>query len=222
LIKLFIKLFGVFSIISLPTIYAQSFEIQDGSKHYNAFINTTCEQELCDAKAEIKLFKKGQKTVFQKFYSDELTMYLDNNSKPSANVVQIYGEQSPLIFGDFNFDGTEDVAIRNGNDGAYGGPVYDIYVFNKTKHKFVFSKELSSLTQENLGMFTIDEARKRIITFNKSGCCYHTTSEYIVVPKKDLLLVEETIQEATENKVTVTSRQLIHGKWREKVKYFNQ
>lgn len=184
MIKLFIKLFGVFSIISLPTIYAQSFEIQDGSKQYNAFINTTCEQELCDAKAEIKLFKKGQKTVFQKFYSDELTMYLDNNSKPSANVVQVYGEQSPLIFGDFNFDGTEDVAIRNGNDGAYGGPVYDIYVFNKTKHKFVFSKELSSLTQENLGMFTIDEARKRIITFNKSGCCYHTTSEYIVVPKK--------------------------------------
>lgn len=219
MIKLFIKLFGIFSIISLPTIYAQSFEIQDGSKQYNAFINTTCEQELCDAKAEIKLFKKGQKTVFQNFYSDELTMYLDNNSKPSANIVQIYGEQSPLIFGDFNFDGTEDVAIRNGNSGSYGGPVYDIYVFNKTKHKFVFSKELSSLTQENLGMFTIDEARKRIITFNKSGCCYHTTSEYIVIPKKDLLLVEETIEEATENKVTVTSRQLIHGKWREKVKY---
>lgn len=202
--------------------HAQIFEIKNGSKNYDAKIDVECDQDQCGGKAKITLYPKGTKHELQSFDSDELTMYLDKNFKPSVNVIQLYNEQSPLIFDDFNFDGTEDLAIRNGNYGSYGGPVYDVYVFNKTKKKFVLSDELSSLTQENLGMFQIDAAKKRIITFNKSGCCYHITSEYMVVPNKELLLVREFIEAVVTSgeKVEVTDRNLVNGKWKEKTKYY--
>lgn len=221
--KIICNSLGIYLAFSLSITNAQVFEIQDGSKHYDAVIDIACEKDECGAKAEVKLLKKGSKAVFQTFHSDELTMYLDEKFKPSVNVIQLYGEQSPLIFDDFNFDGTEDLAIRNGNYGSYGGPVYDIYVFNQSKNKFVLSQELSALTQENLGMFELDKKRKRIIAFNKSGCCYHIRSEYQVVPRKGLLLVREFIEDATSPKgdqVEVTDRNLVNGKWKEKTKYY--
>lgn len=225
------KLFFKLQLINLAFIlmilsqssHAQIFEIKNGSKNYDAKIDVECEQDQCGGKAKITLYQKGTKYEVQSFDSDELTMYLDKNFKPSVNVIQLYNEQSPLIFDDFNFDGAEDLAIRNGNYGSYGGPVYDIYVFNKTKKKFVFSDELSNLTQENLGMFQIDHDKKRIITFNKSGCCYHITSEYIVVPNKGLVLVHDFEEDATsvqDEKVKVTERNLVNGKWKEKTKYY--
>ena len=212
---------GLFVSSMISVTHSQVFEIKDGSDHYDAKIQVQCELDQCDGRAEITLFKKGLKHVFQRFNSDELTLYLNENFQPSVNVVQLYNEQSPLIFDDFNFDGTEDLAIRNGNYGSYGGPVYDVYVFNKTKQKFVLSKVLSALTQENLGMFDLEVERKRIITFNKSGCCYHIRSEYKVIPQKGLILVQEFIEDAQGGEwVSVIDRNLIRGKWVEKVKKY--
>ncbi|MGO3383214.1 MAG: XAC2610-related protein [Acinetobacter guillouiae] len=221
--KIICKSLGIYLAFSLSITHAQVFQIQDGSKHYDAVIDIACEKDECGTKAEVKLFKKGSKAVFQAFHSDDLTMYLDEKFKPSVNVIQLYDEQSPLIFDDFNFDGTEDLAIRNGNYGSYGGPVYDIYVFNQSKNKFVLSQELSALTQENLGMFEVDKKRKRIITFNNCGCCYHIRCVYHVVPRKGLLLVREFIEDATSpqgDQVEVTDRNLVNGRWKEKTKYY--
>lgn len=69
----------------------------------------------------------------------------------------------------FNFKGSEDLAICNGHEGPYGGPPYDMYVFHKTKNKFVSSEDLSALTYENLDMFEVDSKRKRMITHAKEG-----------------------------------------------------
>lgn len=222
-IKTICQSVSIYLVFSLSIAQAQVFEIKNGSKHYDVIIDTVCEKEKCGDKAEVKLFKKGSKAVFQAFHSDELTIYLDKNFKPNVNVVQLYDERSPLIFADFNFDGTQDLAIRNGHYGPYGGVIYDIYVFNQSKHEFVLSSELSALTRENIGMFQLDKKRKRIITFNKSGCCYHMRSEYRIVPKKGLLLVREFIEDATlsrGNQVEVTDRNLVNGKWKQKVKYY--
>lgn len=202
---------------------AQIFEIKKASKLYDVVIDVSCEGNKCDGQAQIDVYKKGQTKKFQHFSSADLTTYLVENFKPSVNVVQLYGEQSPLIFDDFNFDGQQDIAIRNGNEGAYGGPSYDIYVFNRTRNKFVFSDELSKLTHENLGMFKLDTDKKRILTFNKSGCCYHIRSEYVVVPQKGLRLVKEFIEDATVaagDKVKVTERTLDKGRWVEHTKYY--
>lgn len=124
-----------------------SFEIKNASKNYDVKIETLpTEDEIYGGKATVQLFLKNSKQIFQTFYSDELKVIADKPIEQDSKVVQLLVDQGDLMFGDFNFDGSEDLAIRNGNYGAYGGPVYDVYVFNKTKQKFVLSKELSALT----------------------------------------------------------------------------
>ena len=205
------------------TTYAQRFLITDGSPLYDAELQVECNTESCEGLGRVTLFKKNTKKVVEQFTSDDLNFYLDEKKlKPTVNVIELYGEQSPLIFDDFNFDGNQDLAIRNGNEGSYGGPSYDVYVFHQNKKQFVYSEELSALTYENLGMFSVDSDKKRIITFNKSGCCYHISSEYVVVPRKGLVLVRELEEEvvSTADKVRVTEKNLIGSKWQEKIKYY--
>ena len=210
----------VIFLLGLPLIsHAATFQINDGSVLYDAqLIVKNCDKEECFGKAKIMLFKKGNKRIFQTLTSNDLNFYLDKKQQPSVNVIQLYDEQSPLIFDDFNFDGQQDLAIRNGNESSYGGPSYDVYVFNKTRQQFVISSELTELAIENLGMFQTDDTRKRLITFAKSGCCFHVTSEYAVIPNKGIKLVHEVTEDATgageQVKVTTKSYNLHTKKWR--------
>lgn len=200
-----------------------NYVIKDGSDLFDAQITVqSCEDESCNGKGIIKLIDKKTNQLFQTFESDDLTLYLDKDQKPTVNVIQLYNEQSPLIFNDFNFDGSEDLAIRNGNNSGYGGPSYDIYVYHSTKKQFVPSDELTSLAYDNLGMFQTDHDKKRIITFAKSGCCWHITTEYAVIPKKGLQKVYEMEEDATGGGefVKVITRNLINNKWVSKTKKY--
>lgn len=198
------------------------FTINNGSNNYSATISVEkCEDGTCEGKGIVKLTNKKTKKLFQTLTSKNLFFFLNEKQKPSVNIIQLYNEQSPLIFGDFNFDGTEDLAIRNGNDSAYGGPSYDVYIYNQIKKQLVLSKELTKLVVENLGMFQIDKKRQRLITFTKSGCCWHLTTEYSVVPKKGLVKVFELEEDAqTGDFVTVTTKSLVKSKWISKVEKF--
>ena len=217
-------LFGL--TVSCPMLsHASTFQINDGSVLYDAqLIVKNCGKDECAGSAKIILFKKGSKRVFQSLTSADLNFYLDKKQQPSVNIIQLYDEQSPLIFEDFNFDGQQDLAIRNGNESSYGGPSYDVYVFNKTRQQFVPSSELTELAVENLGMFQTDDKRKRLITFAKSGCCFHITSEYAVIPNKGLKLVHEVTEDATGTgeQVTVTTKSynLHTKKWRKILKKY--
>jgi len=218
------KKFG-FILIAIGQLYfSQSqFEIKDASKQFDAKITVqNCDGDTCSGEGIIKLIDKKSKKVFQILQSDDLYFYLNKDEKPSVNVIQLYNEQSPLIFDDFNLDGTEDIAIRNGNQSGYGGPSYDVYVYNSTKKQFVLSEELTALAYENLGMFQTDSERKRIITFAKSGCCWHITTEYAVIPKKGLQKVYEIEEDATgdgENMKVIT-RNWVNNKWIVKTKKY--
>jgi len=209
----------------LPGIYISAqhqFQINDGSDKYEVKINVeTCDKEECQGKATIDLYSKKTSKLFQILKSDDLNFYLNENQKPTVNVIQLYNEQSPLIFDDFNFDGTEDLAIRNGNESGYGGPSYDVYVYNITRKQFVISDELTALAHENLGMFNTDSERKRLITYSKSGCCWHLTTEYSVLPQRGLFKVYELEEDATGGeKVKVTKREFIDDKWITNVKTY--
>lgn len=211
------------SLFLVASAYATTFKITDGSKLYDAVITVAqCEKETCSGTGKISLYAKGGKQPLQQLTSEDLYFYLQDKQQPSVNIIQLYNEQSPLIFDDFNFDGQQDLAIRNGNNSSYGGPSYDVYVFNKTRNKFVFSDELTTLAVENLGMFQTDHKRQRLITFNKSGCCYHETTEYAVVPGKGLKMVEQLIEDATgaDEQVKVTKRILVNKRWEQTVKRY--
>lgn len=206
----------LFLTISLQSFAQSNFELKNISKNYNVNISVEkCEDDICSGIGNIKLYSKFNKKFFQELKSDDLFFSLDKNKNPS-NHVELYDEQTPLIFDDFNFDSTEDIAVRNGNNSGYGGASYDVYVFNITSKKFVLSKELTELASTNLGMFQIDKKKKRIITFTKSGCCWHLTTEYEVIPKKGLVKVYEREEDATKNDnfIHITERFLVKGKWK--------
>jgi hypothetical protein len=151
-------------------------------------------------------------------------MYLElgDDKKPTANLIELYGmNKSGVIFDDYNFDGAEDLALRNGNEGAYGGPSYDVLLFSKTKNNFAKSRELSALASENLGLFTVDGKKMTIETFNKSGCCFHVTTRYQVInnrPKKVYVFTEDATDVGSE-KVKLTTETLVGGKWKKTIKY---
>lgn len=208
--------------ISTLGLAQKNFVIKDGSNRFDVKITVeNCEGDTCSGNGTISLIDKKSKQIFQTLSSDDLYFYLNKNQQPSVNVIQLYNEQSPLIFDDFNFDGSEDIAVRNGNQSSYGGPSYDVYVYNSTKKQFVISKELTALAYENLGMFQTDHERKRISTFAKSGCCWHITTEYAVIPKKGLQKVYELEEDAQGGEfVKVTTRNLIKNKWVNRTKKY--
>lgn len=177
----------------------RQFTISDGSEYYTAQLQVaSCDSEQCQGEGTIQLWDKSSHTLVQTFRSDDLNFFLTPEQKPTVNIIQLYNEQSPLIFDDFNFDGSEDLAIRNGNQSGYSGPSYDVYVFNQSRKQFVLSQELTALAYENLGMFQTDHQRKRITTFSKSGCCWHQTTEYAVVPKRGLVTTKILTEDATD------------------------
>ncbi|MVT08054.1 XAC2610-related protein [Chitinophaga tropicalis] len=114
--------------------------------------------------------------------SEELTLELhDGNVK--ANILEApYGEQSVLIYKDFNFDGQKDFALMDGQNSCYHGPSYQVYL--ATAAGFRRSAAFTRLAQEYCGMFQVDEKRKRLNTMTKSGCCWHQFSEFEVVQDK--------------------------------------
>jgi hypothetical protein len=200
----------------------KKFEIKNGSKNYIASITVeNCDETHCYGKGVIKLIDKKTNVIFQTLVSEDLYFFLDSTQKTTVNVIQLYNEQSPLIFNDFNFDGTEDIAIRNGNSSSYSGPSYDVYVYNSTRRKFVLSEELTNLVTDNLGMFETDSNKKRLTTYAKSGCCWHITTEYQVIPNKGLRKVYEFEEDATGGEfVIVTTRKLTRNKWISKSKKY--
>jgi len=210
--------FLLLSLLCCATLCAgqRKFSIPNGSARYSATITVAkCEDDYCQGRGTIQLIDKQTKQVAHTFTSEDLTFFLDKKRQPTVNVVQLYNEQSPLIFDDFNFDGTEDLAIRNGNNSGYGGPSYDVYVCTSRSGRFVRSQELTALATEKLGMFQVDRKRQRLITFEKSGCCWHLTTEYAVVPGRGLIEMLTLEEDATgpDDNVVIKTRKRVNGKW---------
>lgn len=211
--------------LSLPAQAQRRFKLPNGSAQYSAELTVAgCADDQCQGPGTVRLFSKQTKQLVQTFASADLNFFLDNDNhtQPTVNVVELYGEQSPLIFADFNFDGTEDLAIRNGNNSSYGGPSYDVYVYASRPRKFIRSAELTALATENLGMFQLDTKRKRLVTFEKSGCCWHLTTEYAVVPGQGLVETKTVEEDATgaDEQVVVKTREKVQGRWRTSVRRF--
>lgn len=136
----------------------------------------------------------------------------------------MYDEQSVLHFEDFNFDGQKDLALNDGNFGGYGGPSYQVYLFSKSKNKFVHSKSFTNLSQgAGLGMFEVNSKQKMLYVDSKSGCCWHQKEGYKVIKNLPVKVYEQTrdasFNEANPDKVKVTTKRLIKGKWQTKIEY---
>lgn len=212
----------IFAFLMSNAIFAQKiFLLKNASKNFDVKISiAACEEDICEGETTFYLFKKNKTKPFQTIEMANSYLELGDDQKPTANLIELYGmNNSGIIFEDYNFDGLQDIAVRNGNDGAYNGPSYDVLLFSKTKKRFVVDKYLTELASNNLGMFTVDKKKKTIETFTKSGCCWHQTTRYQIVsdrPKKVYVFTEDAT--AGEFVTLKTETLKPNGKWKRTTK----
>jgi hypothetical protein len=209
----------------------ETFEIRNASREYDLVVSAEgCGEEkqhnsdTCNGKARVGIYRKGAKSSFQVINLPNVEIYKDAlayNPKTSVKPRGLYEEEYSFIFDDFDFDGRQDLAICNGRNGGYGGPSYDVYLFDKRSGRFVGNKRLSKLTEGvYLGLFFPDPKKKVLVTYSKSGCCYHEQEVYRVV-NNGPVMIEKVIEDATGDDgqiMKVTTRKLVNGKWIERVK----
>ena len=198
------------------------FEVKNASKLYDVQIEVEkCEDKICEGAATYTLFKKNSAKPFQVFKLPETSFMLGDSDQPSANITRLYDEQSALSFADYNFDGIEDLALCDGNNGGYGGPSYQIYLFSRRAGRFSHSPGFTTLGQDGLGMFEVDRKRKVLRVLSKSGCCLHMTREYSVVRNRPQLILEVVEDAALPNdeRVRITTKKLVNGHWVKRIKY---
>jgi hypothetical protein len=195
------------------------FQLKKTSKKYDIIVYVkSCEDTYCEGSGKIELYEKGTTHLVQTFPMNELYVELSQGGKVIEGVNQMYGDNGAVIMDDFNFDGTEDLAIRDGNYGAYGGPSFNVFVYHSTKKKSVKSEDLTELASTNLGFFDVDRKEKRLTTFSKDGCCWHIATKYAIDKKKGLIKVYETIEDGThEGYIISTERKLIKNQWVETI-----
>jgi len=163
------------------TFAQKVFTVDNFSKVYYGKIQIADTSEVF-SKGWIAIYERKTNKQIIKVVSDELALTL-HDGRAVANIKSLpYGEQSQIMYDDFNFDGRKDFAISDGQNSCYHGPSFKIYL--ATNKGFLYNKEFTRLAQEYCGMFNTNTETKRIYTMTKSGCCWHEFSEFIVVNNK--------------------------------------
>ncbi|WP_156166697.1 hypothetical protein [Pedobacter sp. BMA] len=212
------------SLLVLAGLFAQAqytFLANNCSGQYNVKVFVaSCEGGNCGGKATLVLSDKITGKEIEPFHSLDLDFNLTDKQNARLGWVELGKYQSPLIFGDFNFDGFEDMAIRNGNNGAYSSPSFDVYL-GSANQKFTLNPEFTKLASENLGMFEVDRKTKELTIHLKSGCCYQQRITYKVTTKDIPSEVSSVIEDSSiGDDVTVITRKLVDGKMQKKVEKF--
>lgn len=203
--------FLILILIFAANVFAQrTFDVQDFSEDYYGKVYLEQPAEVF-TKGWVAIYQKKTNKQLIKVEAEELVGDTQDG-KIKANVKELpYGEQSAIIYEDFNFDGVKDFAIMDGQNSCYHGPSFQIYLAGKTKSSFALNAAFTKLAQEYCGMFEVDAANKKISTMTKSGCCWHQFSEFIVVNNqpKTVKIVED---DAMNFPFTTLSTQIWNGR----------
>lgn len=171
----------------------------------------------CEGPGTLDIFTKGSGKLVQRLDAKNIFIELDKQGKATTNLVEMYGDNnSGLVVDDINFDGFDDIALRTGNEGAYGGPSYTIYLYQPQSKTFVENTALTQLASENLGLFAVDPENQTLTTFTKSGCCWHQSSTWKIDQNKPVLIEEITDGEdigAEQPTRLITTRKWTNGEW---------
>jgi hypothetical protein len=191
--------FRLLLILIAAAAYGQkTFEVQDFSPDFYGKVFLAKPSEIFTP-GWVAIYEKKTNRQLIKISSEALAAEETEDGKIKANVKELpYGEQSVIIYEDFNFDGVKDFALMDGQNSCYGGPSFQIYLAaGRAKNKFVLSRAFTRLAQDYCGMFQIDREKKLISTMTKSGCCWHEFSEFIVAgnaPKAVKVVEEDAAQ----------------------------
>lgn len=217
------KIFLFVLLLSAAASAQVKFEKGNASEHYNARMEIErCDEGACSGNLKVELFKKAAAKPFQVINIEDAEFALEEAQLTNAK--RRYDYQSIIFFEDYNFDGIEDLSIRDGNNGAYSGPSYQIYLYSPQRGKFVHSEAFTRLAQsEYLGMFEVDDKKRVIRVASKGGCCMHRWEEFRVV-KNRLVKVFEIYEEVEfreekGERLRIETSRLVKGRWRKSVRY---
>jgi len=127
----------------------------------------------------IAIYRESNNEEIFRVEAEQLYFEL-HDGEVKANIQELpYGEQSVIIYDDFNFDGIKDFAIMDGMGSCYGGPSFSIYL-GDNKGNFNFNEDFTRLAHDYCGMFDYNMDEKVINTMTKSGCCWHQFSQFVV------------------------------------------
>lgn len=195
---------------------ADALPLNDASALYDFALqlNKPCIEETCEGSGQLAVMTKGSQQVLQNIALPGVFLSRREDGQPLVNSARRYEYQGVINVGDFNFDGAEDFAVQNGNHGSYGGPSYDVFLYEPRIRTFRYSRALSSLIESTLGFFGVDAKTKRLETFAKSGCCWHQQQRYKIENNQPVSVWRFT-EDATigENGVLLTTEELAGGKW---------
>ncbi|MCJ7740969.1 hypothetical protein MUP32_06705 [Candidatus Microgenomates bacterium] len=189
-----------------------SFIIDDFSNDYYGKLQME-KPEQTSGKGSIAIYNKKTRAEIIKVDSEKLAITL-HKGKVKANILELpYGEQSVIIYDDFNFDGLKDFAIMDGQKSCYHGPSFKIYLARDAN--FIFNEDFTRLAQEYCGMFQVNKDEKKIYTVTKSGCCWHESSEFAVENNKPKAVSITTEDITIDHFKVTTTKKLINGNWEE-------
>ncbi|HTJ65389.1 MAG TPA: lysozyme inhibitor LprI family protein [Alphaproteobacteria bacterium] len=166
----------------------------------------------CEGPAIVDISAKGAAQPIETIAMENIVVRVGKHGKPLINSTELYDDQGVINTGDFNFDGREDFAVQNGNDGSYGGPSYDVYLAS-ADGTYTYSVPFSDLIQQSLGFFTVDAKTKHLVTLSKDGCCHHETTDYAVTDDKPLPVSRIVDDADGETTGTRTEQKMVDGNW---------
>ena len=196
--------------------------IHSASKQWDFVLSVTgCKPDssypTCEGPGTLDIFAKDSGKLVQRLSAKNIFIELDKQGKATTNLIEIYGNNnSGLVVDDINFDGIDDIALRTGNEGAYGGPSYTIYLYQPRSKTFVENTALTQLGSENLGLFSVDPKTQTLTTFTKSGCCWHQSSVWKIDQNKPVLIEEITEEadiSADHPTLLITTRKWVNDAW---------
>mgnify|MGYP001099639630 CR=1 FL=1 len=157
--------------------YNISFKIDGFSNKYYGLVQVRDTADVFKA-GTVKVFDKATKKELMHTTSDELTFDFHEGQVKANILAAPYGEQSLIIYEDFNFDGVKDFALMDGQNSCYHGPSFQIWLAQGAGFKL--SPAFTRLAQEYCGMFVVNQKDKVLETMTKSGCCWHQFSRFKV------------------------------------------
>ncbi|WP_306350389.1 XAC2610-related protein [Flavobacterium sp. '19STA2R22 D10 B1'] len=182
---------SIYLLLTIGIVSAQSvYKVDNFAKEYYGKIYINDSSEVFSP-GWVAIYDRKTNKELIKVESEELALSL-HNGKALANINELpYGEQSLIMYNDYNFDGINDFSIQDGQNSCYHGPSFQIFL--GTKKGFQYSDAFTQLAQENCGMFYSDPKTKTIQTMTKSGCCWHQYVEYTVQNNKPfaIKIIEE-------------------------------
>lgn len=111
-----------------------------------------------------------------------------------------------FVLTDVDGDGREDLIVWTGKEGAYGGPSYEVLLYDQQERQFNVAPMLSELTVGANGLFSIKDGR--LVTSSSDGCCMRVFDTFTVTNGEPSLVerVTETRDEAGGAISTKTER----------------